>query len=114
MQRPHGWEYDVSTPADHGFVVIDGEVTFVQVQDERGRLMQIGEFPHCRMTRKGDRVQQCKATINITDHTSTGSEQCTREKGHGMPHVAHAAPGLPVIAWRPQPSEPVQDGVRDA
>lgn len=97
----------MSAPADLGLVTLDGQVTYIALFDDRkgGEPVQVGEFPHCRMHRHGDRKPQCRSTVKVTDYVGTSEERCTREKGHGMPHVKHLAPGVPAIAWRPESAE---------
>lgn len=91
----------MSTPQDEGVITLDGQVTYLVAFDDRiGDLVAIGEFPHCRMHRPGDRAPQCKAEIVVTDGEGTSAERCTRERRHGGVHVQHHSPGQPILAWR--------------
>jgi hypothetical protein len=91
----------MSTPQDAGAITLGGQVTYLVAFDDRvGDLVALGDFPHCRMHRRGDKTPRCKAEMDITDREGTSSERCTRERRHGGVHVKHQAPGQPILAWR--------------
>jgi hypothetical protein len=83
-------------------VVVGARVTFMVAQDTAtGQFKQLGEFPHCAHWSLIDGADQCEAEMSLTNEAAGDSfgEQCTREVGHHGPHVVHAEPGLPVLAW---------------
>lgn len=55
-----------------------------------------GDRPHCAMAEPDG---QCTSTVSVTDAEGVSTESCTREVGHTGPHVIHARPGLPILAW---------------
>jgi hypothetical protein len=88
-------------------VVLGARVTFMVAEDNTtGKLVQLGEFPHCAHFTLTPSASQCEAGMNLTNEAGgdSFSEQCTREVGHRGPHVVHAEPGLPVLAWLIDPS----------
>lgn len=83
-------------------VVVGARVTFMVAQDNTtGQFIQMGERPHCAMWETIPRAHQCPAEMSLTNEAGgeTFSERCTRETNHRGPHVVHAEPGLPVLAW---------------
>ncbi len=92
----------MSNPGLGDIVVLGARVTFMVAQDTAtGRPKVLGERPHCAMWTLVPDAEQCVAEISMTNEGDGESftEQCTREVGHGGPHVVHAEPGLPVLAW---------------
>jgi len=84
-------------------VVVGARVTYMVAQDTAtGRPMMLGDRPHCApwYLTQGKAVQ-CDAEISLTNEADRDSfmERCTREAGHRGPHVVHAEPGLPLLAW---------------
>jgi len=99
-------------------IVVGGaRVTFMVAQDNTtGRTVMLGERPHCApwYLAPGIAPSQCEAQINLTNESDGDSfaERCTREVGHRGPHVVHAEPGLPVLAWLLDPSAALDGGDR--
>lgn len=61
-----------------------------------GSWVSTGDRPHCAMAAPDE---QCASTVSVTDADGVSTESCTREVGHTGPHVIHARPGLPILAW---------------
>lgn len=83
-------------------VVLGARVTYMIAQDNAtGRPVALGERPDCAMWTLLPGADQCVAEMVITNESDgeSVSERCTRETRHRGPHVVHAAPGLPVLAW---------------
>ena len=83
-------------------VVVGARVTFMIAEDNAtGRPIALGQRPHCAMWTLLDSAQRCAAEMSLTNESDGDSfqERCTREFGHRGPHVVHAEPGLPVLAW---------------
>ena len=98
-------EHDLSE-----LVVVGARVTFLIAQDNAsGRPVLIGERPHCApwYLAPGVEPSQCEAQMSLTNESDGESykERCTREAKHRGPHVVHAEPGLPVLAWLVTPTE---------
>lgn len=55
-----------------------------------------GVRPHCPTAAPGD---ACGSQMTVWDAGGRSAETCTREAGHPGPHVVHAQPGLPILAW---------------
>jgi hypothetical protein len=76
------------------------DVTYLLAIDrETGRLVDVGERPHCRMWEVASRSPRCEAQHVLTDVLGSESMPCTRYADHQPPHVHHDRPGLPLLAW---------------
>ncbi len=81
-------------------VPVGARITYILAW-EGDKPVPMGEFPHCAMWTMIPFASQCDARINLTMEVDGESivDQCSREEGHPPPHVSHAKPGLPVLAW---------------
>jgi len=96
-------------------VVVGARVTYMVAQDNvTGKPVMLGERPHCApwYLDPGIEPSQCEAQMSLTNESDGESfaERCTRGVGHRGPHVVHAEPGLPVLAWLLDPSAALGGG----
>ena len=89
-------EHDLSE-----IVVVGARVTYMLAVDSlTGKSVAMGKFPHCALWTLQPGASQCAAAISVTEEAGESmNERCTREVKHRGPHVVHAEPGLPVLAW---------------
>lgn len=91
----------MSDPGLDDIVVLGARMTFMVATTAAGRIKVLGERPHCAMWTLFPDADRCVAEMSLTNEGDgeNFTEQCTREVGHEGPHVVHAVPGLPILAW---------------